>query len=533
VQRVESRLVQRVGPRGVRARSIASAHTNLVIATIIPISTNTTIATCIQIQFWGIRSDSLPRRSVLPDREVQTSPAAHHYRVRMAGSHEASKAGRLRRLAAACTLGLSCALLALLPTGAASGAPAVYAQAPTAPMGGINITTLSASAPLSEADHEIAFAHALHVKVVRVEVPWATLEPDGPAQLEPHALAFLDRLVSDAAAKHIGVIATVDTTPCWASSAPTTLLNKCVPGRTLGANAWPPREPSAYAAFTAYLAARYGTRLAAIEVWNEPDQANEHYFAGPDKPQRYAAILRAAYPAIKQADPNIPVLAGSLVGSNGVFLRYLYAAGIKGYYNGLAVHFYNLTLGSLRTIHEVQLANGDTTPLWLDEFGWPSCWPQHKLEQEQACVTRGVQAQNIANLVHSLARTRYVAAEVLYGLQDTSRESFGVLTAGNRRKPAFAAFAQALSSPFAGSSRVTLRLRARGGHVIASGSGPVGDYMELEASQGGTPRYKALFTLNRFDRYSIALPAALGSSGLTVRVYQYWAGAGHDAQASI
>ena len=104
------------------------------------------------------------------------------------------------------------------------------------------------------------------------------------------------------------------------------------------ANAWPPSNPATYAAFVAYLAQRYGTRLAAIEVWNEPDQANQAYFAGPEKPQRYAAMLRAAYPAIKQANPNVPVLAGSLVGANGVFLRALYAAGIKGYYDGLAVH---------------------------------------------------------------------------------------------------------------------------------------------------------------------------------------------------
>ena len=135
-----------------------------------------------------------------------------------------------------------------------------------------------------------------------------------------------------------------------------------------------PRRP--IATFVAYLAQRYGTRLAAIEVWNEPDQSNEAYFAGPEKPQRYAAVLRAAYPAIKQANPNVPVLAGSLVGANGVFLRALYAAGIKGYYDGLAVHYYTLTLASLRSIHEVQVANGDTKPLWLNEFGWSSCWPQ-------------------------------------------------------------------------------------------------------------------------------------------------------------
>ena len=127
-----------------------------------------------------------------------------------------------------------------------------------------------------------------------------------------------------------------------------------MPGESSKANAWPPSNPATYAAFVAFLAQRYGTRLAAIEVWNEPDQANEDYFAGPEKPQRYAALLRAAYPAIKQANPNVQVLAGSLVGANGVFLRALYAAGIKGYYDGLAVHYYTLTLASLRSIHEVQ-----------------------------------------------------------------------------------------------------------------------------------------------------------------------------------
>ena len=48
--------------------------------------------------------------------------------------------------------------------------------------------------------------------------------------------------------------------------------------------------------------------------------------------------------------------------------------------------------------------------------------------------------------------------------------------------------------------------------------------MQLEAFQGGVLRYRALFTLDRFNRYSIALPSALGTSGLQVRVYQYWAG---------
>jgi polysaccharide biosynthesis protein PslG len=443
-------------------------------------------------------------------------------------------AGRLRKLAAACLLGL-CAAAWLAPAGQAkhTALPAAAVPSSLAPLGGVNVTGDSGGLPLKLADREIARARQLHAKLVRIEVQWSALEPSGPGHVDQAALAYLDRLVSDAATGGIRVIATADSTPCWESSAPASLLRKCGPGRWSRADAWPPREPAAYAAFVAYLAARYGERLAAIEVWNEPDQANEDYFAGPEKPQRYAAVLRAAYSAIKQTNPNVQVLAGSLVGSNGVFLRALYAAGIKGYYDGLAVHFYNLTLGSLRAIHEVQLANGDHTPLWLDEFGWSSCWPRQRSQQEQACVTPKIQAANITNAFRSLAHTPYVAAELLYKLQDTTLEDFGVLNAKGARKPAFAALSKVLASPFGGPSPVTLTLSRRHGAILASGSGPVGDYMQLEALQSGVLRYKALFTLDRFNDYAIPLPRALGTHGLTVRVYQYWQGSGRDAQRSI
>jgi len=229
----------------------------------------------------------------------------------------------------------------------------------------------------------------------------------------------------------------------------------------------------------------------------------------------------------------VPVLAGSLVGANGAFLRDLYAAGIKGYYDGLSVDFYTLVLASLRSIREVQLANGDTTPVWLTEFGWSSCFPRHKVHEELACVTTQTQGSNLADVFHSLAHTSYVAAEVVYNLQNSGEEQFGVLTASGARKPAYAPLARVLASPFGNASPVKLGLRRRGGQVVASGSGPVGDFMELEAFQGSLLRYRAVFTLDRFNRYSIALPHVLGTRGLRVRVYQYWAGLGKAAQASI
>lgn len=395
-------------------------------------------------------------------------------------------------------------------------------------MTGINFGT-----PQESVNQQIAWAHAVGAHAIRVEIPWSTLEPSQQGQIYQPALAFTDYLVNQASAAGIKVIALVMGTPCWASSAPPSLLSNCVPGKSSKAGTWPPSQPKAYGSFVGFLAARYGPKLAAIEVWNEPDQANEDYLAGPQKARHYAAILRAAYPAIKQADPEMPVLAGSLVGSNGAFLRELYAAGIKGYYNGLSVHFYNLTLAALRYTHEVQLARGDSTPLWLDEFGWSSCWPRQRIQQEQACVTPQVQASNLTNIYRSLARTPWVAAEIVYELQGSRSEDFGALTETGAQKPSFAALRSVFISPFGKPTPVTVRLRQRNGRVVASGSGPVGDYMQLEAFNGKRKVYRSLFTLNRFNSYSIALPATLGTRKLSVHVFQYWQGVARAASANV
>jgi polysaccharide biosynthesis protein PslG len=439
--------------------------------------------------------------------------------------------GRIHRATAGFVLALC--LLAATASATTAAHRKSTTSASTTLLGGVNILGISSYTEPSQVDSAIAQAHALHAKVIRTVVSWSALEPSEPEHIDASTLAVADRLISDATAAGMRVILSVDSTPCWASSAPSSLLASCKPGTEREANSWPPKDPTVYGAFVAFLAKRYGTQLAAIEVWNEPDQANEAYLAGPNKPERYAGLLRAAYPAIKAVNPSIPVIAGSLVGSNGVFLRALYAAGIKGYYDGLAVHYYNLTLGSLRSIHEIQLANGDTTPLWLDEFGWSSCWPAQSIQQEQACVTAQTQASDLANTYRELVHTPWVAAAVVYKLQDSSLEDFGLTSVSGAHKPSFAAFANALASPFGSISPVVLSLRRKGTHVIASGSGPVGDFMQLEAFKGKLLRYRTLFKLDRFNRYSITLPSVLGTHGLRVRVFQYWSGVSKAAQKRI
>lgn len=404
------------------------------------------------------------------------------------------------------------------------------AQGTAPPLGGVTIGVGPGDSP-QEIDQVIARAHELHARLVRVEIRWSMYEPRAPGQMDQSRLAALDHIMSQASAEGMRTVALVERTPCWASSAPESLLRECVPESDTQANAWPPRDPGAYGAFTGMLTRRYGSELAAIEVWNEPDQSNEHYFAGPEKATRYAAILRAAYTAIKQADPSVKVLGASIVGSNGAFLKSLYAAGIKGYYDGLSVHFYNLVLASLRSIHEVQLANGDHTPVWLNEFGWSSCWPSVSIQEEQACVTTPLQGRNLADTIRSLAHTPWMAAEIMYEMQSTPGQDFGVFSRTGERKGSFAALQSVFMSPFGKPTPVTLRLRRHHGRLLAAGGGPVGDYMGLRVFKGSTVVYRALFTMNRFNRYSIALPKALGTRHLRVTVFQYWAGPARGATA--
>jgi hypothetical protein len=428
------------------------------------------------------------------------------------------------------------ALTVMLPAAASPPALAVNARAQASsapPLGGINIVGVHRGASVAEADRAISLARSMHARVVRTELPWPVFEPNGPGQIDPAAQAFTDRLMNDAETAGIRVIATVDFSPCWASAAPAALIAGCTSSQNGAATEWPPSDPATYAHFVAYLAQRYGSALAAIEVWNEPDQSNEAYFGGPNKAARYATLLRAAYPAIKAANPRVDVLAGSFVGSNGNFLRALYAAGIKGYYDGLAVHFYTLTLGALRATREVQLANGDQSPLWLSEFGWSSCWPAQRIQQEQGCVTPATQAQNLTNMFRSLAHTSYVAAELVYKLQDGRGEDFGAVSSSGARKPAFKALASVFSSPFGRVSPMTLELRRKSGRVVANVAGPVGDYIQLEVFKGRALRYRALFELDRFNQFSLTLPSVLGSKGLRVRVYQLWTGPSKAAQKNI
>ena len=147
---------------------------------------------------------------------------------------------------------------------------------------------------------------------LRDDIEWASVEPtQGDFDWE-----LPDEIVAQAALHHLHALLIIDTTPRWASGDSST-----GPQRS-----WlPPLDPTAYGEFAAMVAARYGPHgvfwkyhptlsvylPVGLELWNEENLAT---FWGGDapNPQVYTAMVKAAYPLIKKADPTMTVVLGGL-----------------------------------------------------------------------------------------------------------------------------------------------------------------------------------------------------------------------------
>jgi hypothetical protein len=413
---------------------------------------------------------------------------------------------------------------------AASSAAVLLAPAGVAtakPLYGVQGVPTYAGASQAEVDTALDAAKKANAKVIRVEAIWSKLEPTAPGVRDAAELAAVDRVVVGAAARGMKTELMIDSTPCWVSTSPDRGSCSGADPNTNKVTRYPPSNAQRYVEISTFLVARYAANLAAFEVWNEPDQANELYWAGPNKIRGYVALAKAVYPALKQVAPGVPVLAGSFVGGNGKWLQALYNAGLKGSYDGLAVHFYDLPLSALTVTRAVQKRNGDRKPLWLSEFGFTSCYSKGgaAFKIDHACNTRKGQAQNLTDTLRKVASVSWIKSAIVYMINDQSDAyQFGLLTAGGDPKPAFAA----VRDVFAGKSvRVTkpkMSLRARGGRVTVKGTASQTETFKLRVWRSGRLVFRASLRTDRFGAYRLVLPASIGTSQLRVRLAGAWTG---------
>ncbi len=138
----------------------------------------------------------------------------------------------------------------------------------------------------------------------------------------------------------------------------------------------------------------YRGKIRYIIIWNEPNIALEWGYR-PVDPKAYTELLKIAYRRAKEADPDVQVLAGALAptlappgdpwGMNDLdFLRGMYRAGAKDYFDILAAHSYGWTFPPddppapdkvnfrrVELLRQIMEENGDAhKPIIITEGGW-------------------------------------------------------------------------------------------------------------------------------------------------------------------
>jgi hypothetical protein len=297
-------------------------------------------------------------------------------------------------------------------------------------------------------DRELDLAAGAGVNAVRVDVLWGEIEKLAPGQRSGPYTDKLDRFVAGARTRGIKVLANLWGTPCWASTAPRDFTDNCADQGKYWyycGECWAPVDVGDYASIIRWLTARYGTDLAGVEVWNEPNWVSWH---ADDPAGAYARMLKAAYPAAKAGNASVPVVAGALSGSDIPFLQSLYAGGIKGFYDAFSIHPYaDGNWAQLSAFRAAQLAAGDHTPLWITEFGEPTgsdpAW--HVTEAAQADFVRGA--------FQAFDAMDFVAGAFVYALRDQADDpsyqgyNFGIVKRDFTPKLAYAALKEALAGP--------------------------------------------------------------------------------------
>jgi hypothetical protein len=217
----------------------------------------------------------------------------------------------------------------------------------------------------------------------------------------------------------------------------------------------------------------------AYEVWNEPNL--KRFWASGVNAGQYTQMLRAAYPAIKSADPDSTVILGGLSGNDRSYLEQVYAHGGGGSFDAAGIHDYAWgdpgncwqdgsgrnaedAFCGIEEVRKVMIAHGDRDkPIWITEMGWSTCQNSSSACM-QSGVSRNAQAEYTTKAFHILDRRyHYVKVALVYNfrndswLHDDPRDweaQTGLLSTHFTPKPAFRAFrAYALSKEGVRASR--------------------------------------------------------------------------------
>lgn len=202
------------------------------------------------------------------------------------------------------------------------------------------------------------------VRLHDLNVSWRDLEP----QQGQWQWARLDDAVKLVVETQADIVLPLQTTPRWASSAPS-LLGAYGDGASA-----PPADLANWDTYVSAVVQRYKGRIAYYEMWNEPNL--KKFFSG--EPKDLSELTVRASRIIRQLDPKAKVVCAGITGTYGLdwLAKYL-AAGAGDACDIVGYHLYTshkkpeVLVDLVTKIRKVQANTaGASKPLWNTESGW-------------------------------------------------------------------------------------------------------------------------------------------------------------------
>jgi hypothetical protein len=311
----------------------------------------------------------------------------------------------------------------------------------------------------------LLWAQGLGVEWVKQQIDWNIIE-HGPNDLEWDQL---DRVVEMCEAFGFKLLIGVVNAPSYLRPDPT----------------WfgPPTDYAEFGRFMEQLATRYRGRVAAYELWNEPNLAREWTGDALD-PVRFTALVVEGAHGVHAGDPDALSISGApaVTGINDgigaiddrVFLRGILAAGIAQHVDGIGAHpygfgnppqasyrdaeqsspshnnhpsfFFRDTLEDYRALLiEFEVAD---IPIWVTEFGWPSVEGMGSMDTQGweygLHITERIQAVYTVQSFQTGMETDWIGPMFLWNLNlstiwgsDRPESAYSVLHADGSYRPVY------------------------------------------------------------------------------------------------
>lgn len=279
----------------------------------------------------------------------------------------------------------------------------------------------------SRSEEEFDLLDALGARWIRIDFRWSKMEK-APGEWD---FSYFDDFLDSTDARGKKVLAILDYDTPWLHEGRDT-------SRRIS-----PEELPLFLEYVRVVAARYGDRVGAFEIWNEPN--TKRFWTGSDA--QFFDLTRKSLDVLKVVAPDTPVAVGSLfynpiVGARG-YLKKLIKSGALDKADALSLHPYVLSPSVMESrildARELVAEAGYSTPIWITEAGFPTggSYPNRvKLEKqgiEFAKALTGLSASGVELITWYELSDRQNPEDVEKGL--SSEAFFGLVWPDYTWKP--------------------------------------------------------------------------------------------------